>query len=32
MSEDKYLKRIKELEDKLSFYEQDGGAKLYYSL
>jgi hypothetical protein len=32
MSEDKYLKRIKELEDKLAFYEQDGGAKLYYSL
>jgi hypothetical protein len=32
MSEEKYLKRIKELEDKLAFYEQDGGAKLYYSL
>jgi hypothetical protein len=32
MSEEKHLKRIKELEDKLAFYEQDGGAKLYYSL
>lgn len=30
--ESNYLKKIKELEDKLSLYEQDGGAKLYYSL